>query len=174
MGIKGAILTNAAGGISDKLEQGCLVILNDHINLQGTNPLIGPNEERFGIRFFDMTEAYHRPWRQLALREASRIGINVHEGVYVAVPGPSYETPAEIRAFRILGGDVVGMSTVPEVIAARHMEIKILAISCVTNLAAGISKEPLNHAEVLEVGARVRGAFVALLKAVIPQMASEL
>jgi purine-nucleoside phosphorylase len=174
MGIKGAILTNAAGGISDKLEQGCLVILNDHINLQGTNPLIGPNEERFGIRFFDMTEAYHRPWRQLALREASRLGINVHEGVYVAVPGPSYETPAEIRAFRILGGDVVGMSTVPEVIAARHMEIKVLAISCVTNLAAGISKEPLNHAEVLEVGARVRGAFVALLKAVIPQMASEL
>ncbi len=174
MGIKGTVLTNAAGGISEKLEQGCLVILNDHINLQGANPLVGPNDSRFGLRFFDMGNAYHPPWRQLALREATRIGINVHEGVYVAVPGPSYETPAEIRAFRVLGGDVVGMSTVPEVIAARHMEIKVLAISCVTNLAAGIGSDPLNHQEVLEVGMRVRDGFVALLKAVIPQMAAEL
>jgi purine-nucleoside phosphorylase len=163
-----AIITNAAGGISEKLEPGCLVVLTDHINLQGTNPLIGPNDERLGARFFDMSFPYHAPFREIAMREGLNLGIKMHEGVYLAVSGPSYETPAEIRAFRILGADVVGMSTVPEVIAARHMGMKILAISCVTNLAAGRSPKPLVHEEVLEVGARIRGQFTKLLETVVP------
>ncbi len=173
MGIKAAILTNAGGGISSKLEQGCLMVLNDHINLMGTNPLIGPNDPRYGLRFFDMTYAYDREYRQWTLAEGKRLKVNIHEGVYLAVTGPSYETPAEIRAFRTMGADVVGMSTVPEVIAARHMNIKILAISCVTNLAAGCSDQPLDHKEVLEVGERIRGHFVALLKSVIPKLAAD-
>ena len=174
MGVKAAILTNAGGGISSKLEQGCLVVLNDHINMLGTNPLIGPNDTRYGLRFFDMTYAYDREYRAWTLAEGKRLKINIHEGVYLAVTGPSYETPAEIRAFRTLGADVVGMSTVPEVIAARHMDIKILAISCVTNLAAGCSDAPLDHKEVLEVGERIRGQFVALLKSVIPKIAADI
>jgi purine-nucleoside phosphorylase len=174
MGVKAAILTNAGGGISSKLEQGCLVVLNDHINLLGTNPLIGPNDPRYGLRFFDMTYAYDREYRGWTLAEGKRLGINIHEGIYLAVTGPSYETPAEIRAFRTLGADVVGMSTVPEVIAARHMDLKILAISCVTNLAAGCSDAPLDHKEVLEVGERIRGQFVALLKSVIPKIAADI
>ena len=173
MGIKAAILTNAGGGISSKLEQGCLVVLNDHINMMGTNPLIGPNDPRYGLRFFDMTYAYDREYRQWTLAEGKRLKVNIHEGVYLAVTGPSYETPAEIRAFRTMGADVVGMSTVPEVIAARHMDIKILAISCVTNLAAGCSDAPLDHKEVLEVGERIRGQFVALLESVIPKIATD-
>lgn len=173
MGVKGLILTNAGGGISSKLEQGCLVVLNDHINLLGTNPLIGPNDPRYGLRFFDMTYAYDRQYREWAMAEGKRLHINIHEGVYLAVTGPSYETPAEIRAFRTLGADVVGMSTVPEVIAARHMDMKVLAISCVTNLAAGCSAEPLDHKEVLEVGQRVRVQFVGLLKSLIPKIAAD-
>ncbi|HUQ50041.1 MAG TPA: purine-nucleoside phosphorylase [Terriglobales bacterium] len=173
MGVRAAILTNAGGGINSKLEQGCLVVLSDHINLQGTSALIGPNEPRFGLRFFDMTYAYDREYRAWTLAEGKRLNVNIHEGVYLAVTGPSYETPAEIRAFRTLGADVVGMSTVPEVIAARHMNIKVLAISCVTNLAAGCSAEPLDHKEVLEVGERVRGHFIALLKSVIPKIAAD-
>lgn len=173
MGIKAAILTNAGGGISSKLEQGCLVVLNDHINMMGTNPLIGPNDPRYGLRFFDMTYAYDREYRQWTLAEGRRLKVNIHEGVYLAVTGPSYETPAEIRAFRTMGADVVGMSTVPEVIAARHMNIKILAISCVTNLAAGTTDQILDHKEVLEVGERIRGHFVALLKSVIPKLAAD-
>ncbi len=173
MGIKAAILTNAGGGISSKLEQGCLVVLNDHINMMGTNPLIGPNDPRYGLRFFDMTYAYDREYRQWTLTEGKRLKVNIHEGVYLAVTGPSYETPAEIRAFRTMGADVVGMSTVPEVIAARHMNIKILAISCVTNLAAGTTDQVLDHKEVLEVGERIRGHFVALLKSVIPKLAAD-
>jgi purine-nucleoside phosphorylase len=183
MGIRASILTNAAGGIADGLKPGSLVVLNDHINMMGTNPLIGPNEPRFanedrigsgnGQRFFDMTESYYKPWRTLALSEGKKLGVNISEGVYIAVTGPSYETPAEIRAFRTIGADVVGMSTVPETIAARHMGIKVLAISCVTNLAAGIGSEVLKHQEVMEVGERVRSQFVGLLKAVIPQIARE-
>lgn len=173
VGIRAAILTNAAGGISAKLEQGCLVVLTDHINFMGTNPLIGPNEPRFGLRFFDMGTAYTPEYVALALKEGKKLNLKVHDGVYLAVPGPSYETPAEIRAFRLLGADVVGMSTVPEVIAARHSNIKILAISCVTNLAAGIGSAPLVHSEVLETGERVRADFVALLKSVIPQIAQD-
>ena len=171
LGCKQTIVTNAAGGISEKLEPGCLVVLTDHINLQGTNPLIGPNDERYGLRFFDMSRAYHPPFREIAMREGLKLGIKMHEGIYLAVSGPSYETPAEIRAFRTLGADVVGMSTVPEVIVAHHMGMKILAISCVTNLAAGRSPKPLIHDEVLEVGARIRGQFMKLLETIIPMIA---
>ena len=170
LGIQAALLTNAAGGINLQLQQGCLVVMRDHINLQGSNPLIGPNDERFGERFIDMTEAYDSNFRAMALEEGRRLGINICDGVYVAVPGPSYETPAEIRFLRTIGADVVGMSTVPEVIVARHCRMKILAISCVTNMAAGVLNQPINHAEVLETGERVRTSFVALLKALIPRM----
>jgi len=174
LGVKAAIITNAAGGINTGYSQGALVVLSDHINLQGSNPLIGPNDERFGPRFPDVTRAYWKAYRAIAREEAKRIGIEVHEGVYVAVTGPSYETPAEIRAFRNMGADVVGMSTVSEVIAAAHMGMRVLAISCVTNMAAGILDQPLNHQEVLETGERVKGAFMQLLNAIIPKMAAEL
>jgi purine-nucleoside phosphorylase len=168
LGCETAIITNAAGGISDKLEPGCLVVLTDHINLQGTNPMIGPNEESLGLRFFDMSTAYHPALREIAMREGLKLGIKMHEGVYLAVTGPSYETPAEIRAFRVLGADVVGMSTVPEVLAARHMNMNVLAISCVTNLAAGRGSKPLSHEEVLETGAMIRGQFMQLLERLVP------
>lgn len=174
MGIRGVILTNAAGGINTSYKQGCLVVIRDHINLQGTNPLIGPNDERFGPRFHDMTTAYHRPWGDAALAEGRRLGIDIYEGVYGALTGPSYETPAEIRYMRTIGCDLAGMSTVPEVIAARHMGIKVLGISCVTNMAAGVLDQPINHEEVLETGERVKGQFVALLRAMIPRIAADL
>jgi purine-nucleoside phosphorylase len=141
--------------------------------LQGANPLIGPNDERFGPRFPDMTQAYWRSYREIALAEAKKLGIEVHEGVYAAFSGPSYETPAEIRYLRTIGADLVGMSTVPEVIAARHLGIRVLGISCVTNMAAGVLDRPLDHAEVLETGERVKGQFIALLRAVIPRIAAE-
>jgi purine-nucleoside phosphorylase len=166
LGIRAAILTNAAGGINLVFNQGALVVIRDHINLQGTNPLIGPNDERFGPRFPDMTEAYAKPYREIALAEAKRLGIEVHEGVYAALSGPSYETPAEIRYLRTIGADLVGMSTVPEVIVARHMGIRVLGISCVTNMAAGILDRPLDHTEVLATTERVKGQFIALLQAV--------
>ncbi|HMK29451.1 MAG TPA: purine-nucleoside phosphorylase [Terriglobales bacterium] len=174
LGVEALILTNAAGGINTSYKQGALVVLRDHINLQGSNPLMGANDERFGVRFPDLTMAYDRALRKIALEQARRIGIDVSEGVYVAVTGPSYETPAEIRAFRTLDADVVGMSTVPEAITARHMGMRVLAISCVTNMAAGILDQPLDHKEVLETGERVKGQFVALLEAVIPEIANEL
>lgn len=170
MGIKAALLTNAAGGIGSQLKQGCLVVLKDHINLMGSNPLIGPNDDRFGLRFPDMTEAYAADYRRMAMEEGRRHGIDIFEGVYAAVAGPSYETPAEIRFLRTIGADTVGMSTVPEVIVARHCGIKVLAISAVTNLAAGLSDKPINHLEVLETGERIRGQFVAMLKTLIPRM----
>ena len=173
MGIRAVILTNAAGGINRDYKQGCLVVLRDHINLQGSNPLIGPNDERFGLRFHDMTQAYWKPYREAGLEEGRRLGVDIYEGVYAALTGPSYETPAEIRALRTLGADLVGMSTVPEVIAARHMGLRVLGISCVTNMAAGILDQPINHEEVLETGERVKGQFVALLRAVIPRMAAD-
>ncbi len=174
LGIRAVILTNAAGGINRRYRQGCLVVLRDHINLQGTNPLIGPNDERFGPRFLDMTQAYWKPYADLALAEARRLGLSVQEGVYAALPGPSYETPAEIRFLERIGADLVGMSTVPEVIAARHMGLRVLAISCVTNMAAGILDQPISHDEVLATGERVRDAFAALLRAVIPRIARDL
>jgi purine-nucleoside phosphorylase len=148
------------------------VMIRDHINLQGTNPLIGPNDARFGPRFPDMTQAYCKEYREIAATEAKRLGISIHEGVYAAFSGPSYETPAEIRFLKTVGADLVGMSTVPEVIAARHMGIRVLGISCVTNMAAGIIEQEINHAEVMETGDRVRAQFVALLRAVIPKLAS--
>ncbi|MGA2900669.1 MAG: purine-nucleoside phosphorylase [Candidatus Acidiferrales bacterium] len=173
MGMRSAILTNAAGGINSDFKQGALVVIRDHINLQGANPLTGLNDERFGLRFPDMTQAYWRSYREIALAEAKRLGIEAHEGVYAALPGPSYETPAEIRYLRTIGADLVGMSTVPEVIVARHMGIRVLGISCVTNMAAGILDRPLDHSEVLETGERVKGQFIALLRAVIPRIAAD-
>jgi len=173
LGIRTAILTNAAGGIDLGYKQGALVVIRDHINLQGANPLIGPNDERFGPRFPDMTQAYWKQYREIALAEAKRLGIEVHEGVYAALSGPSYETPAEIRYLRTIGADLVGMSTVPETIVARHMGIRVLGISCVTNMAAGILDQPINHAEVIETGERVKTQFIALLRAVLPRIAAE-
>jgi purine-nucleoside phosphorylase len=173
MGMRSAILTNAAGGINPEFKQGALVVIRDHINLQGANPLTGSNDERFGPRFPDMTQAYWRSYREIALAEAKRLGIETHEGVYAALPGPSYETPAEIRYLKTIGADLVGMSTVPEVIVARHMGIRVLGISCVTNMAAGILDRPLDHSEVLETGERVKGQFIALLRAVIPRIAAD-
>jgi purine-nucleoside phosphorylase len=169
MGVKAVILTNAAGGI--KFTQGRLVVISDHINLQGVNPLTGFNDERFGPRFPDMSTAYDKRFREMAVGQGNRLGIGIDEGVYAALAGPSYETPAEIRYLRTIGADLVGMSTVPEVIAARHSEVRVLGISCVTNAAAGILDQPLNHREVLETAARVKGDFVALLKAVLPKIA---
>jgi len=173
MGIRAAILTNAAGGINLQYTQGALVVISDHINLQGINPLIGPNDERFGPRFPDMTQAYWKLYREIALGEAKKLGISVPEGVYAALAGPSYETPAEIRYLRTIGADLVGMSTVPETIAARHMGIRVLGISCVTNMAAGILDQVLDHKEVLETGERVKGQFIALLRAVLPRIAAD-
>jgi purine-nucleoside phosphorylase len=173
LGIRSAILTNAAGGIDLGYKQGALVVIRDHINLQGANPLVGPNDERFGPRFPDMTQAYWKQYREIALAEAKRLGVEVHEGVYAALSGPSYETPAEIRYLRTIGADLVGMSTVPETIVARHMSIRVLGISCVTNMAAGILDQPINHAEVMETGERVKTQFIALLRAVIPRIAVE-
>src|SRR5579871_5281230 len=174
MGIRAVVLTNAAGGINRNFKQGCLVVLRDHINLQGTNPLIGPNDEGFGVRFPDLTQVYWKPYQAAALEEARRMKIEVAEGVYAGLTGPSYETPAEIRYLRSIGADVVGMSTVPEVIAARHSGIRVLGISCVTNAAAGILDQPLNHADVLETAERVKTQFVSLLRAVIPRIAREI
>lgn len=171
MGVKAVILTNAAGGIKREFTQGQLVVISDHINLQGINPLTGPNDERFGLRFHDMTGAYDKRFRAIAVEEGNRLGIGMHEGVYAALAGPSYETPAEIRYLRTIGADLVGMSTVPEVIAARHSGLRVLGISCVTNAAAGILDQPLNHVEVLETAERIKGQFINLLKAVIPRIA---
>jgi len=173
MGVRAVILTNAAGGINTGYKQGCLVVIRDHINLYGANPLIGPNDERFGPRFFDMTTAYWKSYRGAALEEGKRLGLDIYEGTYCILGGPSYETAAEIRAMRTLGADLAGMSTIPEVIAARHMGIKVLGISCVTNMAAGILDQPINHEEVLETGERVKTQFVALLRAVIPRIAKD-
>jgi purine-nucleoside phosphorylase len=171
MGVKAVILTNAAGGIKREFVQGRLIVISDHINLQGVNPLSGPNDDRFGLRFPDLTVAYDRRFRAMAVGEGNRLGIGMYEGVYAALAGPSYETPAEIRYLRAIGADLVGMSTVPEVIAARHSGMRVLGISCVTNAAAGILDQPLNHIEVLETAERVKGQFIALLKAVIPKIA---
>jgi purine-nucleoside phosphorylase len=173
MGIRAVILTNAAGGIDRSYSQGALVLIRDHINLQGQNPLIGTNDDRFGVRFPDMTHAYAAEYREIAREEGQKLGISLHEGVYAALAGPSYETPAEIEYLRRVGADLVGMSTVAEVIAARHMGIKVLAISCVTNMAAGILDQPLSHSEVMETGERVKSTFEALLKAVLPRVAAD-
>ena len=176
LGVRSVIVTNAAGGIRASLRQGELVVLADHINFTGTNAALGPNEPRFGVtkgagqRFFDMSTAYAIHLRRLAMDEATRQGFMLTEGVYLAVPGPSFETPAEIRAFRILGADLVGMSTVHEVIVARHMGIEVLGLSLVTNMAAGIIDAAIDHEEVMETGRRVEQQFTRLLKAILPQI----
>ena len=173
MGIAAVILTNAAGGINLNYSQGALVLIRDHINLQGANPLVGPNDDRFGVRFPDMTHSYAMAYRAVAKEEAAKLRMPLHDGVYAGLLGPSYETPAEIEYLRRIGADLVGMSTVCEVIAARHMGIKVLAISCVTNMAAGILDQPLSHQEVIETGERVKTSFEALLRAVLPRMAED-
>jgi purine-nucleoside phosphorylase len=180
LGCAGLIVTNAAGGINTSYGAGTLVAISDHINLTGMNAALGPNEPRFGMgkeygqRFFDMTAAYSQRLRRLAHAEAERQKIALPEGVYLGVLGPSYETPAEIRAFRTLGADLVGMSTVHEVIAARHMGIEVLGISVVTNMAAGVLDRVIRHEEVLETGRRVEAQFAALVKALVPQVAAEI
>jgi purine-nucleoside phosphorylase len=170
-GVTQLILTNAAGGINADYHQGQLVLLSDHINFSGRNPVAGANDERFGPRFFDMTEAYSARLRRLAHDAARSMSFDLSEGVYLSVLGPSFETPAEIRAFRALGADLVGMSTVQETIAARHMEIEVLGISCVTNMAAGIQKEPLSHEEVMETGRAVEARLAGFLTRLVPMMA---
>ena len=170
LGIEKLIVTNAAGGIRTSYQQGQLVVLSDHINLTGLNPLVGPNDERLGLRFFDMSEAYSKRLRSIGRASAKELGLEVPEGVYLAVSGPSFETPAEIRAFRTMGADLVGMSTVHEVIVARHMGLEVLGISCVTNMAAGVLDQPLNHEEVMETGQRVQGDFTRLLTAILPKI----
>jgi purine-nucleoside phosphorylase len=170
IGARSMVFTNAAGGINLTLERGGLVLISDHINLQGANPLIGPNVESLGPRFPDMSDAYTKAYRDVAKRVASELCIPINEGVYAAMSGPSYETPAEIRYLRTIGADVVGMSTVPEVIVANHMGMKVLGISCVTNMAAGILPQKINHEEVLETGAMVRDTLVKLLKALLPRL----
>jgi purine-nucleoside phosphorylase len=173
LGINRIIVTNAAGGINTSYGQGAIVAISDHINLTGTNAALGPNEPRFGPRFFDMTAGYSPRLRKLAVAEAERQGWTLREGVYLAILGPSYETPAEIRAFRTLGADLVGMSTVHEVIIARHMGIEVLGLSVVTNMAAGILDQPIDHEEVMEIGKRIEGQFTSLLTALIPQLSVE-
>lgn len=173
MGVRAVILTNAAGGIKLEYGQGRLVVITDHINLQGQNPLVGPEDERLGARFIDMTEAYCKEYRNMALDAGRKLGIELGQGVYAGLLGPSYETPAEIRFLRTIGADLVGMSTVAEVIAARQLGMKVLAISCVTNMAAGILEQKINHEEVLDTGRRVAGEFTALLREVVPMIARE-
>ncbi len=172
MGVKALVVTNAAGGIKLNYSEGALVALRDHINLQGANPLIGPNDDRFGPRFPDMTRAYDPEFRGFVAEAGKKLSLNLHEGVYLALAGPNYETPAEIHSFRMLGADLVGMSTVPEVLAARHSGIRVLGISCVTNMAAGITGKTLSAEEVFETGATVKHQFIALLRAVIPRIAA--
>ena len=174
MGVQAILLTNAAGGVKKEFTQGRLVVISDHINLQGSNPLCGPNDEKFGSRFPDMTAAYDKEFRALTLAEGRRLGIDLGEGVYAALLGPSYETPAEIRYLRSIGADLVGMSTVPEVIVARHSGIRVLGVSCVTNAAAGVLNQQLDHNEVLQTAERVKDQFMGLLRAVIPDIAATL
>jgi len=174
MGVRAVILTNAAGGIRKNFTQGLLVVLSDHINLQGANPLSGPNDEKFGSRFPDMSAAYDKQFRKIAQEQGSALGVELGEGVYAALAGPNYETPAEIRFLRTIGADLVGMSTVPEVLAARHSGIRVLGISCVTNAAAGVLDQPLDHNEVLQTAERVKGHFIALLRGILPKIASTL
>jgi purine-nucleoside phosphorylase len=170
LGVRSVVFTNAAGGINLSYRQGALVLISDHINLQGSHPLIGPNDDSQGPRFPDMTEAYSLAYRVQAHHVAKQLNIQLDEGVYAALTGPSYETPAEIRYLRAIGADLVGMSTVPEVIVANYLGMQVLAISCVTNMAAGILPQKINHEEVLETGRKVRDTLVQLLKAVLPRL----
>jgi purine-nucleoside phosphorylase len=170
LGVKTLILTNAAGGINTGFSQGALMVIDDHINLMGNNPLVGPNDDRFGPRFPDMTEVYSSRLRTIAAQAGREINLLLPHGVYAALLGPSYETPAEIRYLRSIGADAVGMSTAPEAIVARHMGIDVLGISCISNMAAGVLPQPLDHAEVMETTRRVRGQFIALLEGIIGRL----
>jgi purine-nucleoside phosphorylase len=170
LGIRSIVFTNAAGGINLSYSPGSLVLISDHINLQGANPLIGPNDDSLGPRFPDMTDAYSREYRALAHETAHMLDIELGEGVYAALTGPSYETPAEISYLRIIGADLVGMSTVPEVIVANHIGMRVLAISCVSNMAAGILPRKISHEEVLETGRKVQATLVSLLKDLLPKL----
>jgi purine-nucleoside phosphorylase len=170
LGIDTLLLTNAAGGINVELSEGTLMIISDHLNLIGANPLRGPNDERFGPRFPDMTEVYSRELQEAVVEEAQSLEIDIRRGIYAALPGPSYETPAEIHMLRSFGADAIGMSTVPEAIVARQMGMKVLGISCITNMAAGISDRPINHEEVMEIGNRVRATFTLLLRRIIGRL----
>ncbi|HEX8175596.1 MAG TPA: purine-nucleoside phosphorylase [Pyrinomonadaceae bacterium] len=172
MGIKSVVLTNAAGGINIGFDQGSLMIISDHLNLMGTNPLLGPNDERFGTRFPDMSEVYSHEFQAIAVEEARSLGLELRRGVYAAMSGPSYETPAEVRMLRTLGADAVGMSTVPEAIVARQMGMRVLGISCITNMAAGVVDQPINHEEVMETGAQVRDTIRNLLRGIIPRLST--
>ena len=171
LGMQSVVLTNAAGGVKASYNPGQLVLISDHINLLGQNPLTGPNDESLGPRFPDMSEAYSKRYREIARQAGKAMGLELAEGVYAALPGPSYETPAEIRYLRTIGADLVGMSTVPEAIAANHMGMKVLGISCVTNHAAGVTEQKLDHKEVLEVGERMKDTLIGLLRRVIPALA---
>jgi purine-nucleoside phosphorylase len=170
LGVRALLLTNAAGGVNLAFSQGGLMVIDDHINLLGSNPLVGPNEDRFGVRFPDMSEVYSKRLRAIADAAAAATGVPVSHGVYVALHGPSFETPAEIRYLRTIGADAVGMSTVPEAIVARHMGLEVLGISCITNMAAGVLPQPLDHGEVMETGARVAGQFIALLEGILGRL----
>ena len=170
LGVKSLVLTNAAGGLNNSFEEGSLVVISDHLNLMGANPLLGRNDPRFGPRFPDMSEVYDREYQDMAICEAHALGVELRRGIYAALPGPSYETPAEIRMLRLLGADAVGMSTVPEAIVARHMGLRVLGISCITNMAAGVLDKPINHEEVIETGESVRETFAELLRRVIPKL----
>ena len=170
LGAQTIVLTNAAGGLNNSYTQGALICISDHLNLMGVNPLLGRNDPRFGPRFPDMSEVYDHSYQDLAICEAREMGLELRRGVYAALTGPSYETPAEIRMLRLLGADAVGMSTVPEAIVARHMGRKVLGISCITNMAAGVLDRPIDHAEVMETGERVREQFSELLRRVIPKL----
>ena len=170
LGVKTLILTNAAGGVNTSFSQGALMVIDDHINLIGGNPLVGANDDRFGTRFPDMSSVYSPRLRAIADESARAIGLTVPHGVYVGLLGPSFETPAEIRYLRTIGVDAVGMSTVPEAIVARHMGIEVLGISCITNMAAGVLPQPLDHHEVMETAGRVRGQFIALLEGIIGRL----
>ncbi|HEX8746270.1 MAG TPA: purine-nucleoside phosphorylase [Pyrinomonadaceae bacterium] len=172
MGIKSVVLTNAAGGINIGFDQGSLMIISDHLNLMCTNALLGPNDERFGARFPDMSEVYSREFQEIAVEEARSLGLELRRGVYAAMSGPSYETPAEVRMLRTLGADAVGMSTVPEAVVARQMGMRVLGISCITNMAAGVVDQPINHEEVMETGAQVRDTIRNLLRGIIPRLST--
>ena len=170
LGVEMLIVTNAAGGVNESFSAGDLMIITDHINNMGTNPLIGPNDSELGVRFPDMSEAYSKELRTIAKEIAESLGIKVREGVYFGNPGPIYETPAEIRLVRVLGGDAVGMSTVPEVIVARHSGMKVLGISCISNMAAGILDQPLTHDEVIETTERVKADFLRYIKGIVKRI----
>jgi purine-nucleoside phosphorylase len=173
LGVRSLVITNAAGGLNNSFSEGSLIVISDHLNLMGTNPLLGENDSRFGPRFPDMTTVYDHEYQEIAVCEAREMGMELRRGIYAALSGPSYETPAEIRMLRLLGADAVGMSTVPEVIVARHMGLRVLGLSCITNMAAGVLDKPINHDDVIETGARVRETFAELLRRVIPKLHAE-